>query len=332
MTSDELIARLPPHVQFPERYVVFEVNPGDFRVQSSTQNLRLSGPALAPIVTPVVEGIDAGRSIGELLASFPPQQVASVVELIDLLWTRGILEASRSEPMPLERYRTSDLLMSHYDRPLSDRGGVPGLDLGIARDHQEARRRLASSRAAVLGLGAVGATVSRSLALAGLGNIVLADSSPVTRGDLYDGAWFEPHDLGASRAEALMRHLTKLNPAHPIESKTFTYDDDSGDLSPCIDGANLVILCLDEMRPKTYERVNRACIEASVPLLPYTRLGFDVTIGPLVLPGRSPCLSCCRDRMLANLTEPDERRHLLTFLDQGECRPAPSPWLAAQTA
>ncbi|MBT2408671.1 MULTISPECIES: TOMM precursor leader peptide-binding protein [unclassified Streptomyces] len=66
-------------------------------------------------------------------------------------------------------------------------------------------------------------------------------------------------------------------------------DVDDERLADLLDGSDLLVLALDGFRPSLLHRVNRAAVAEGRPWLPVYADGSELIIGPLVVPGESPC-------------------------------------------
>lgn len=112
-------------------------------------------------------------------------------------------------------------------------------------------RPLAATSVAVVGQGAVGAQLTTQLTGLGVGDV------PVLSAD----------SAGAPEGA----------------------DIDDERLADLLDGSDLVVLALDGFRPSLLHRINRAAVAAGRPWLPVYADGSELIIGPLVVPGESPC-------------------------------------------
>lgn len=134
------------------------------------------------------------------------------------------------------------------------------------------RRR--GARVRVTGLGRLGAGLALTLAAAGVGRLDLADDSPVSRHDV-GAAGLVPADVGSPRSGAVARALHDVAP---------------GVQTPRGGGpADLVVLVeshvADPMR-------HRPLVTAGTAHLSVVVREASVLVGPLVRPGRTPCLRC----------------------------------------
>ncbi|HEX2210081.1 MAG TPA: TOMM precursor leader peptide-binding protein, partial [Longimicrobium sp.] len=182
-------------------------------------------------------------------------------------------------------------------------------------DGREGQRRLSAATVTVLGLGRAGSSTARALALAGVGRLRLADARPVAADDVWGGGFFDDGDLGRPRAEALAARVRRCNGDVQAQAVPWSGGEPAEQVRSVVEGSTLAVLCPDDFHPRDYDAVNEACIAAGVTWINRRALGFDVTVGPMVIPGESPCYRCFELRSLGNLMDPAERMKLHAHLD-----------------
>ncbi|MCL1869746.1 MAG: ThiF family adenylyltransferase [Promicromonosporaceae bacterium] len=155
-------------------------------------------------------------------------------------------------------------------------GAADAPALGALRPDGAGRATLAArARAAVAvdGLGRLGAQVALHLATAGVGTLVLADTSPVQTTDVGLGA-FARADVGRPRAGAMADVLRRAAPGVRVQA----------------DGTVDVVVLVE-----THARRPGRCARLmgqGVAHLSVTVREADVVVGPFVLPGRTACARC----------------------------------------
>ncbi len=122
------------------------------------------------------------------------------------------------------------------------------------------QQRLAQAHVIVAGVGALGNEVLKSLALLGVGHILLVDFDTVSPSNLARMVLFHPEDIGQLKVEVAARRLRELNP--DLEVRTI-----NGDLHVAIGlgefrAADLVFGCLDSVNARW--ALNRKCRQAGV--------------------------------------------------------------------
>jgi len=82
----------------------------------------------------------------------------------------------------------------------------------------EAQKRLRSSSVLIVGLGGLGAEVSKNLVLAGVGRLTIVDERSVTEEDMDASFLLDQSHLGKNRAESSLDQLRLLNPNVAIDA------------------------------------------------------------------------------------------------------------------
>lgn len=156
----------------------------------------------------------------------------------------------------------------------------------------QARR---ARRVDVRGAGRVGAMVARLLAAAGIGEVNVEDSAITTTADVSPGG-LDAADVGKRRDRAVRDQIRGR-----IAAESFAAPD-------------LVVFALDGAHPDTDDVIRTATAHMLVTVVETT--GF---VGPLVVPGESPCLRC------VDLHRTDRDPGWPLVVDQYSHRPPPSP-------
>lgn len=135
------------------------------------------------------------------------------------------------------------------------------------------RRHLAA--VSVSGLGRTGALLGRALAAGGIGTLLLRDDGVVEPGDV--GGAYAVTDIGMNRAQAVKRHIYRIDPTIRVLAL------------PVAAPGRAVPVSLDLAAESGGATPAPAaqCPQLSVRVC---ETGCDV--GPLVVPGMTPCLEC----------------------------------------
>jgi molybdopterin/thiamine biosynthesis adenylyltransferase len=112
-------------------------------------------------------------------------------------------------------------------------GGIAGWDQG----------RIAKSTAVIVGVGAIGNEVSRLLAMAGIGRLVLCDPDVVAESNLSRTVLFRSADIGDLKVEAASRALASLAPGTEVEPVAAPHLSGVGLAG--LRNADLVLSCVD---------------------------------------------------------------------------------------
>ena len=147
-------------------------------------------------------------------------------------------------------------------------------------------RRRSRCTVEVSGLGRIGSLLAQALAGAGVGTLVLSDPGLVLPSDIGPG--HPMTDQGMRRAQAVKRHIYRLDPTVHV----LLGSDTSGPRQAHLD------LAVRVGTPPPAGREGDAPA-TDCPHLAVTVQETGVDVGPLVVPGVTPCLECL-DRQLAD--------------------------------
>ena len=188
-----------------------------------------------------------------------------VTVLLDLLRETGLLEDAADE-----RAALAGLTPPERERLGADLGswalvrGDGGLPAAGYRT---------STRILVVGAGRVGGPLAAMLAAAGIGGVDIADDG-ITRPEDTGVGGLELADVGRSRGEATRERLRRNAPS-----------------VSAVAGAAPDVVVLAPSRTEELEEARRR-VPPGVPYLLAEVRGAVGVVGPLVLPGRSACLTC----------------------------------------
>ena len=148
----------------------------------------------------------------------------------------------------------------------------------------------------IIGLGRTGTTALTALLERGHCNFAIADECPVQPSDPALVPLFGAEDIGRPRPDVVAERLSSRYPA-----ATFSIHagPDRG-LGWYLDWLRDSALCLfaaDAATSLALWRVNAACLDQRVPLLPGLVMGTVGQIGPIVVAGSGPCLGCLELRV-----------------------------------
>jgi ribosomal protein S12 methylthiotransferase accessory factor len=148
----------------------------------------------------------------------------------------------------------------------------------------------------IIGLGRTGTTALTALLERGHASFAIADESPV---DLSDPAFvplFQVEDIGRPRPDVV---ADRLGSRYPAATFSIHAGPERG-LGWHLDWLRDSALCLfaaDAATPLALWRVNAACLDQRVALLPGLVMGAVGQIGPVVVTGSGPCLGCLELRV-----------------------------------
>lgn len=157
-------------------------------------------------------------------------------------------------------------------------------DIGV--DGQE---RLLASTALIVGAGGLGSPAAMYLAAAGVGTILIADGDTVDVSNLQRQILHRDETVGRPKVESGAMMLAALNPDVRIEPIHERLAGDS--LARAVARSQVVLDCSDNF--DTRHAINRACVQARVPLVSGAAIRFDGQLS-VFDPRRSesPCYHC----------------------------------------
>ncbi|HKR29345.1 MAG TPA: ThiF family adenylyltransferase [Terriglobales bacterium] len=152
----------------------------------------------------------------------------------------------------------------------------------------EGQDRLAKSKAAVVGCGAIGASTCTLLARAGVGTLRIIDRDYVEPSNLQRQLLFDEEDARQStpKAEAAARKISQINAEVKVEAHV-------NDLTPqslsLLEDIDLILDCTDNF--ETRYLINDFAVKSQLPWIYAAAVGsYAVTMN--ILPGETACLSC----------------------------------------
>lgn len=140
-----------------------------------------------------------------------------------------------------------------------------------------ARRRRA--RLAIHGAGRIGASIATLLGAAGVGTILVADSTTARPGDLAP-AGLSSVDVGRPRAAGVRRAVSAAAPSTQVSV--------AGEAAVTV-RPHLAVLAADDEPDRT---LADSLVRAGIPHLVVRTRDAHAVLGPFVLPGRSSCVRC----------------------------------------
>ncbi|MGQ9624511.1 MAG: HesA/MoeB/ThiF family protein [Candidatus Bathycorpusculaceae bacterium] len=152
---------------------------------------------------------------------------------------------------------------------------------------QEGQKKLARSKAAVVGLGGLGTVSSLYLALAGVGHLRLIDQDTVELHNLHRQVLYSKKDLRYPKVEASAKRLRKANPL--VEVEPIAENLNAKNVEKLLSGVDCVVDGLDNMQ--TRYLVNRASAKLKIPYVFGAAIGIEGNLS-VFAPPETPCLEC----------------------------------------
>jgi bacteriocin biosynthesis cyclodehydratase domain-containing protein len=302
------VSRLPERPKIPERFSVIPVGADEFRLHSLTYSLSISNKAdsLLSHLLPLLTG---EYRVTDILRKLETFDEARVIAVLDHLMHAGVLEEGlRTQDAALsaeevDRYRDQLLFFSHFAASEVEETGYHGI--AIPTDSLEYQERLKLGRVAVFGLGRLGSQLVRQLTSAGVGRILGVDDGYVSDVEVRSDAWFESHHVDLKRCDALQSLVTRTNPR--VEFIQYPQPvDEPAELVDILSESDFAVFNTDQFKPDQYDAFNLACLQSGTPWTSCRLVGFELNIGPTVVPYETPCYKCFDVRQKSNLTDYEE--------------------------
>jgi adenylyltransferase/sulfurtransferase len=159
---------------------------------------------------------------------------------------------------------------------------------------EQGQRRLLSSRAVVIGCGALGAVHVETLARAGVGRLRLVDRDVVELSNLHRQLLFTEADAAAGlpKAVAAERRVREIN--SEVEVEGVVADVGPLTVERLVAGADVVLDATDNF--ETRFLLNDAAAKARVPWI-YGAVVGGAGLTMTIRPGATPCLRCVFETM-----------------------------------
>ena len=157
---------------------------------------------------------------------------------------------------------------------------------GVGREGQQ---RLADSRVALIGCGALGTVQANVLARAGVGFLRIVDRDYVEWSNLQRQVLFDEQDAreGAPKAAAAVEKLQRIN--SEIEYETIVEDFGPGNAARIVGDVDLALDGTDNL--DTRYVLNDVCVKLGKPWVYLAAVASHGVLMPIV-PGQTACLRC----------------------------------------
>lgn len=209
---------------------------------------------------------EAFSTVAEKYPHIPSSEIIGVIQ--DLL-SLGVLSGI-GEP---SRYDRHDLYFSLF---------------GLSQAKH--RERIQELHVGVVGAGGIGSTAALLLATAGVGAITASDGDRIEDTNLTRTVLFDEQDIGelkvtaaGAKLRARRRDLKFTEVAEQFSGPQFIHQH----------FGNCDILLLSADRPdEVYGWINEAALQLGIPYLSAGYSEVFGSVGPLVVPGKTPCFKC----------------------------------------
>lgn len=153
----------------------------------------------------------------------------------------------------------------------------------------EGQQRILDAHVLVVGAGGLGSPAALYLAAAGVGRLTLVDDDTVDLTNLQRQVMHTTARVGQPKVESGREALVQINPEVAVVALRERAGPDR--LAELVAGADVVLDCSDNFA--TRHAVNRACVDAKVPLVSGAVIRFDGQLSVYdVRDPASPCYAC----------------------------------------
>lgn len=112
-------------------------------------------------------------------------------------------------------------------------------------------------------------------------------------------------DAGVGEVSVCHRHDDGTAGAFESAMAVSTWDDEAQSLPDLLERVDLAVTATDRPWAAATRRVNELALEAGTPLARGTVTGYDIVVGPTVLPGETACYECYRHHRNTTIPSPE---------------------------
>jgi hypothetical protein len=157
--------------------------------------------------------------------------------------------------------------------------------------------RLRAARVGIIGLGAAGSLCAALLTAAGAGHLRLIDGDTVETSNLVRQLFYREDQAGAvTKVDAMAEYLRRFSRFTEVEP-ICAFVESPADARALLGGLDFVLLCADAPRFLLVRYVDEVCAELGLPYLN----AFSNLVGPMFVPGVSPCFGCLEAHLRAEM-------------------------------
>jgi bacteriocin biosynthesis cyclodehydratase domain-containing protein len=242
--------------------------------------------------------LDGTRSrtdlVGELRATRPEVPAERTEQLLDVLERASAVVDGQASPPP----GLTQGAIDRYDRQIRYWAGYE--KTGQPPNRYDCQLALQESRVGVIGIGGLGSVAALLLGASGVGYLRTIDPDRVELSNLNRQLLYVEADVGTPKVEAAGRRLRALNSALEYAGigRTIGSREEAVEF---VGGLDMVAVAADQPRGYLRRWIAEACHQTGTT---YAVLG-GLLMGPLVVPGRTPCFGCYEAELRARDPEYD---------------------------
>ncbi len=148
------------------------------------------------------------------------------------------------------------------------------------------QEKIHKGKVIIVGLGALGSVAAVSLAMAGVGELVLVDFDSIEISNLNRQLLFRMEDVGKSKVEVAARELSKINPELRVTPLNMKIQDVT---KADLETATVIVEGLDTFVDRRW--INSYVVEHDLPLVSGGMFGFLGNL-QVIIPHENACLEC----------------------------------------
>lgn len=299
--SDELLEKKPYIVPI---YKHLSIDRFKYLFWNATRKTLLEGKFADKILPELLPKLDGTHTLREITADLGHIKEEDIIETITFLEERGFLQEKTVDDTP---YSDEELdffkhLLNYFRH--------------FGEDPLKYFNLLKNSQVGLILNGPVGFSAGLHLATLGIGHLIIADTGTITADEVALCPGLTDAEAGKLRSEVLKNKIESSNPY--IDVSLISIDVQAGSFTEFLEYSHFVLLCDEDNRGILPALFNTAAVESGKSFIPVTLSGFSGKIGPVVVPGQTPCIQCLKAREAAvseNFEEETKISELLSNLD-----------------
>ena len=242
----------------------------------------LEDAEISRLVEQLIPLLNGSKTEDEIVSAFSRDKRANIRVLLKVLDRRCLIERHGEPTEDPESLRSQE----RFFRAWSD-------------EPEELIKRVRQARVLIVGLETNGVVAASELVSSGIAVLHIADDDQVIAGDYLSSFTANARAAGSYRRDVLAERLRETAPWCRITTSSIS-EAEALFREPSDSRWDLMI---GTMLPEDLAgrlRWARIAHEAKLVSLFASCTGLEAHVGPLVVPGETPCWNCCRLRMLAN--------------------------------
>ncbi len=223
--------------------------------------------------------VERGRLLSDLLVGQVDDECLNALRIARKLLSCGVL----IQRLPSEIAEVSSAQMIRLQPQLVTLSSV----LSSSQRAITVQRRISAGKVVVVGAGGSGSMTVLHLAAAGVRNIRIVDHDIVSLSNLGRQLLYKEADIGKPKVAALKKFMEEYDSEINVESlRTRVTNEESA--FRVVTGCDIAVITADDPWPSVVRWIGRAGKRAGVAVLPT----FFSSFGPLIVPGKGPCIDC----------------------------------------